>query len=223
MSERLMRLRRIFPAAIAEWIETGEGPDPFEWHRRDVTVLFVDLRGFTSFVELSEPEVVVEILRDYYARVAGCVRDFGGTVGHVAGDGIMVLFNDPVEVPDPQARAVRTAIRIREELGALRERWTEMEYSIDFGAGIASGFATVGGIGAEGCWDYSVIGTVANVAARLCSAARGGQILIPQRLVASVAAVADVRPLGAQELKGLHHPMLVHEIVGLRPERGGGA
>jgi class 3 adenylate cyclase len=215
--ENLERLKRFFPGGVAERIASGSQANPFEWHRKDVTVLFVDLHGFTSFVELSEPEIVVEVLTDYYSRVAKAVLEFNGTIGHVAGDGIMIFFNDPIDIPNPQEMAVRTGIRIREELKLLKRQWSDMAYSIDFGAGIASGFATVGGIGAEGCWDYSVIGTVTNVAQRLCSLAQNGQILIPQRVVQYVSSCAEVVPLGTQELKGLHGPLAVYDIVKIKP------
>lgn len=214
--ENLERLKRFFPGGVAERIATGRQVNPFEWHRKDVTVLFVDLHGFTSFVELSEPEIVVQVLTDYYSWVAKAVLEFNGTIGHVAGDGIMIFFNDPIDIPNPQEMAVRTGIRIRDELKILKQRWSDMAYSIDFGAGIASGFATVGGIGAEGCWDYSVIGTVTNVAQRLCSLAQNGQILIPQRVVQYVSSFTEVAPLGAQELKGLHGPLTVYDIVKIK-------
>ncbi len=216
--EKLDRLKRFFPATVAERIVSGSQGDPFEWHRKDVTVLFIDLRGFTSFVELSEPEVVVQVLKEYYSGVARAVLNCGGTIGHVAGDGIMAFFNDPMEIPNPQEMAVRAGIQIREELGHLRRKWADMEYSIDFGAGIASGFATVGSIGVEGCWDYSVIGTVTNVAFRLCSAADKGQILIPQRLIQTVSHFAETAPIGTHELKGIHHPLVVFNVIGLKSQ-----
>lgn len=214
--ENLERLKRFFPGGIAERIASGRQTNPFQWHRKDVTVLFVDLHGFTSFVELTEPEIVVQLLTDYYSRVARAALEFSGTIGHVAGDGIMIFFNDPLDIPNPQEMAVRTGLRLKEELGAFQRKWSEMSYAIDFGAGITSGVATVGGIGAEGCWDYSVIGTVTNVAQRLCSIAKNGQILIPQRMVHLVSQVAEVAPLGPQELKGIHGPVVVYDITRLK-------
>jgi len=214
--ENLERLKRFFPIGVAERIASGQKANPFEWHRKDVTVLFVDLHGFTSFVELTEPEIVVQLLTDYYSRVAKAALEFDGTIGHVAGDGIMVFFNDPLDIPNPQEMAVRTCVRLREELADLKQQWSEMSYSIDFGAGIASGFATVGGIGVEGCWDYSVIGTVTNVAQRLCTIAKRGQILVPQRMVHMISDFADVSPFGSQELKGIHSPTVVYEVIRLK-------
>lgn len=214
--DRLENLKRFFPGGVAERIVSGNQVDPFAWHRKDVTVLFVDLHGFTGFVELSEPEVVVEILTEYYSRVAKAVLEFGGTVGHVAGDGVMVFFNDPVDIPNPQEMAVRTGLRIRDELSALQRKWADMDFSIDFGAGIASGFATVGGIGVEGCWDYSVIGTVTNVAFRLCAIAKNGEILVPRRLVQKISAVSEVVPHGSHELKGIHDPLTIFNVTNLK-------
>jgi len=221
LGEKLAKLKRFFPSSVAEGILSGGRIDPFEWHRKEVTVLFIDLRGFTSFVELAEPEDVVAILKDYYSQVAKCVFEFGGTIGHVAGDGIMMFFNDPVEVPNPQEKALRTGLRLREEMMSLRQKWKERDYSIDFGAGIASGFATVGGIGTEGCWDYSVVGTVSNLASRLCSKAKEGQILVPQQLMNKVSEIADLSPLGLQKLKGIHHPIFVYSVIGLRTSSQG--
>jgi adenylate cyclase len=212
--ENLERLKRFFPSGVAERIASNSQANPFQWHRKDVTVLFVDLHGFTSFVELSEPEAVVQLLTEYYSRVAAAALEFHGTIGHVAGDGVMIFFNDPLDIPNPQEMAIRTGLRLKEELNILQKKWSEMSYSIDFGAGIASGFATVGGIGVEGCWDYSVIGTVTNLAQRLCSIATKGQILIPHRMVKAVSSIVDVTALGSQHLKGIHDPMVVYDVVG---------
>jgi class 3 adenylate cyclase len=201
---------------VAERIVSGGQADPFQWHQKEVTVLFVDIHGFTSFVERSEPDVVVQLLNDFYSRIAKAALKFQGTIGHVAGDGVMIFFNDPIDIPDPEQMAVRLGLWLREDLRGLQKLWSTKSYSIDFGAGISSGLATVGGLGSEGCWDYSVIGTVANVAHRLCSIAKNGEILIPQKMISKIAESAEVSLLGSRELKGLRDPMVVYEITRLK-------
>lgn len=218
--ETLERLKRFFPSGVAERIVSGGQTDPFQWHQKEVTVLFVDIHGFTGFVEKSEPELVVQLLNDFYSRIARAALKFQGTIGHVAGDGVMIFFNDPIDIPDPEQMAVRMGVWLREDLRVLQKQWSDKSYVIDFGAGIASGWATVGGLGSEGCWDYSVIGTVANVAHRLCSLAKNGEILIPQSMVAKVSAGVEVSLLGSRELRGLREPTIVYEITGLKDEEG---
>jgi class 3 adenylate cyclase len=206
---------------VAERIVSGGHADPFQWHQKDVTVLFVDIHGFTSFVELSKPETVVQLLTDFYSRIAKAAVKFQGTIGHVAGDGVMIFFNDPIEIPNPEQMAVRFGVWLKEDLMRLQKEWSTKSYSLDFGAGISSGVATVGGIGSEGCWDYSVVGTVANVAHRLCSLAKNGQILISQNMISKISAAAETSLLGARELKGIRDPLEVYEITRLKAGVGG--
>lgn len=211
--DRLGRLKRFFSPQVAELAVSGDLADPFQWHRKDVTVLFVDLRGFTSFVETAEPEVVIGILQEYYSEVGKVVQKYGGTVGHVAGDGIMVFLNDPIEVPNPQERGVLMALEIRDLLLRLSKNWQRLEYSLHFGAGIASGFATIGGVGADGCWDYSIFGTVTNMASRLCSCAVDGQILVSQRFLSTIEALVETEPAGQATLRGLNKSVSVFNVL----------
>lgn len=210
---RLGRLKRFFSPQVAELAVSGEMADPFQWHRKDVTVLFIDLRGFTGFVETSEPEVVIGILQEYYSEVGKVVQKYGGTIGHIAGDGIMIFLNDPIEVPNPQEKGVLMALEIRELLLQLSEKWKRLEYSLSFGAGLASGFATIGGVGSDGCWDYSIFGTVTNIASRLCSYATDGQILVSQRFVSKIEALVAVEPAGQIPLRGLNKPVSAFSVL----------
>ena len=214
--EQLSRLKRFFSPQLAELIVAGGADDPLKTHRRDVTVVFLDLRGFTAFAETAEPEEVMSVLREYHAAMGQAVMEHEGTLECFIGDGIMVLFNDPVPVPDPQARAVWMAVAMRELYDGLSTNWDKLGYSLGLGIGIAQGFATIGAIGFEGRWDYGSIGTVCNLAARLCGEAKAGQILIPQRFLASVADLAEVEPIGELSLKGFHRPVAAHNIVRLK-------
>jgi adenylate cyclase len=180
----------------------GGADDPLKSHRRELTVVFIDLRGFTAFAETAEPEEVMGVLRDYHAKMGKIILSHEGTLERFTGDGMMVFFNDPVPVPDPAARAVHMALEMREELVELASRWRERGFDLDFGAGIAQGYATIGAIGFEGRWDYGAIGTVTNLAARLCGDAKPGQILIPRRVLTSVADKVDAEFIGELELKG---------------------
>jgi class 3 adenylate cyclase len=206
---RINRLKRFFPPAIANKIVSGEIDDPFKWHRNDVTVIFIDLRGFTSYAELAEPEDVMRMLQEYYATVAKVAQKYGGSIGHLAGDGVMIFFNDPVPVEAPQKKAVRMALEIRDEL--------RRDERLPFGAGIASGYTTIGGIGAEGFWDYTIIGTTTNLASRLCSAAIGGQILVSQHFLKAISDEVSAESIGSLTLKGLRQPIAAYNVVGLRP------
>lgn len=213
---RLNRLKRFFPKAIAEKILSGEIEDPFKWHRNDVTVVFIDLRGFTSFSELGEPEEVMTTLQDYYQTIARIAESHGGSIGHLAGDGVMIFFNDPVPVENPQIRAALMSLEIREALNRLCSNWNSKDLSLNFGAGIASGYTTIGGIGSEGFWDYTVIGTAPNVASRLCHVAQGGQILISRRFLSSISEAVEVEGVGTFELKGIHKPVTTYNITHIK-------
>jgi class 3 adenylate cyclase len=216
--ESLNRLKRFFSPQVAELALSSELKDPFQWHRKDVTVLFVDLHGFTNFVETSEPEVVIDILQEYYSEVGKVVQKYAATVGHVAGDGIMIFLNDPIEVPNPQEKGVLIALEIRDLLGAVTKRWEQLEYPLNFGAGVASGFATVGGVGVEGCWDYSIFGTVTNTASRLCSQSNHGQILVSQRFFSAVSDLFEAEDVGQLMLKGLNRPLSTYNILRRKPK-----
>jgi class 3 adenylate cyclase len=212
--DRLDRLKRFFSPQIAELMASGEVDDPFRWHRKEVTVLFIDLHGFTNFVETSEPEEVLKILQEYYSAVGQIVQKHMGTVGHVAGDGIMASLNDPIDIPNHQKNGVLMALEARDLMRSLTERWRQLEYPLDFGAGIASGYATIGGVGADGCWDYSIFGTVTNTASRLCSQAKNGQILVSQRFLSTIDDSFEVSPVGEVALKGLHRPLSAFNVLG---------
>jgi class 3 adenylate cyclase len=216
--ERLTRLKRFFSPALAEAIVSGGGDDPLQSHRRDITVVFLDLRGFTAFAETAEPEEVMAVLRGYHAAMGQLITEHEGTLERFTGDGMMIFFNDPVPVPDAPARAVRMALAMRGRVEALRRDWRKRGWELDFGIGIAQGYATIGAIGFEGRWDYGAIGTVTNLAARLCGEAREGQILISHRLYGVVEDVVGAEPVGELTLKGFSRPVSVWNVSG--PARG---
>jgi class 3 adenylate cyclase len=214
--ERLSRLRRFVSPQLAELIIAGGAQDPLVGHRREVTVVFLDLRGFTSFAETAEPEEVMTVLRDYHAAMGRLVQAHEGTLERFTGDGLMVFFNDPVEVPDAAERAVRMALAMRDAGAALGQNWRRRGIELGLGIGIAQGYATIGAIGFEGRIDYGAIGTVTNLAARLCAEAKGGQILVSPRVLCDVEHLVDAAPLGELALKGFARPLAVSEITGLR-------
>jgi adenylate cyclase len=211
--DRLGRLKRFFSPQLAELIVAGGAEDPLRTHRREVTVVFVDLRGFTAFAETAEPEEVMAVLREYHSELGGLVLAHEGTLERFAGDGMMIFFNDPVPVPDPAERAVRMALAMRERVRALTARWRKSGHDLDFGVGIAQGYATIGAIGFEGRWDYGAIGTVTNLAARLCGEAGPGQILVTRRVLAAVEPLVEAEPLGDLGLKGLLRPVAAFNLV----------
>ncbi len=214
--ERLGRLKRFFSPQLAELMVSSGSEDPLKSHRREVTVVFVDLRGFTSFAETTEPEQVMEVLGEFHSEMGQLILKYEGTLERFTGDGMMIFFNDPVEVANPEERAVRMTLAMREAVQKLRATWTKRDYNLDFGAGIATGYATIGAIGFEGRWDYGVIGTVTNMAARLCSEARPGEILVPQRSLTKVEGLVEVELVGGLTLKGFHHPIVTHNILCLK-------
>src|SRR5437667_9250958 len=211
--DRLGRLKRFFSPQLAELIVAGGADDPLATHRRDLTVCFLDLRGFTAFAESVEPEEVMGVLREYHAEMGRLVMEHEGTLERFTGDGMMVFFNDPVPVPDPQIRAVRMALAMRERVGSLTGRWQKLGFELHFGVGVAQGYATLGAIGFEGRWDYGAIGTVTNLAARLCGEARGGQILVSRRLYTSVEDLVEVEPLGELPLRGFARPVTAFNVT----------
>ena len=214
--ERLGRLKRFFSPHLAELIVAGDAEDPLKSHRREVTVVFLDLRGFTAFAETAEPEEVMGVLREYHAEMGQLILAHEGTLERFTGDGMMVFFNDPVPVPDPGERALRMALAMRARVQELSIRWRKRGYELDFGVGIAQGYATIGAIGFEGRWDDGAIGTVTNLAARLCGEAKPGQILIPQRFLATVEDLLEVESVGDITLKGFHRPVAAYNVVRLR-------
>ena len=216
--ERLDRLKRFFSAPLAELIVSGRGDDPLRSHRREVTVVFLDLRGFTAFAEAAEPEDVMRVLHEYHAEMGKLVLRWDATVERFTGDGMMIFFNDPVPVENPAERAVRMALGMRERLEGLRMMWRAEGYDLDFGVGIAQGYATIGMIGFEGRFDYGVIGTVTNLASRLCGEAVDGQILVSQRVLAAVGNFVDSEAVGELALKGFSKPVRAFNVVRLSTE-----
>ena len=184
--ERMGRLRRFLPPQVADLIVASGAEKQLESHRREITALFCDLRGFTGFSESSDPEDVMALLRDYHAAIGEIIIKYSGTLERYAGDGVMVVFNDPVPVEKPALQAVLMALEMRDVTGALTDKWRRLGHDIGFGIGIAHGFATLGTIGFEGRFDYAAIGTVSNVASRLCDEAKPGQILISPRVLMAV-------------------------------------
>jgi class 3 adenylate cyclase len=214
--ERLGRLKRFFSPQLAELIVSGAAEDPLQTHRREITVVFLDLRGFTAFAEVSEPEEVMGVLREYHAAMGKLILEHEGTLERFTGDGMIIFFNDPVSVPNPAERAVRMAIVMRERIRELIVKWRKLGYELDFGVGIAHGYATIGGIGFEGRLDYGAIGTVINLASRLCGEAKPGQILVSRRVLAMVEELVQVEPVGDLTLKGFHRTVTVNNILRLK-------
>ena len=213
--ERIGRLKRFLAPQVAEMIVSAGDEGILHSHRRDIAVMFCDLRGYTAFAETAEPEEVMAVLRECHETLGPLIHRFEGTLERFAGDGLMVFFNDPLPCPDPGARAVRLAIAMREGIAARAQNWGQRGYKLGFGIGIAQGYATLGPIGFGGRFDYCAIGTVTNLAARLSAEARDGQILVSQRVAATVADVAQLEPIGEIPLKGLSRPLPVHNVVGL--------
>ena len=211
--ERMSRLRRFLPPQVADLIVASGSEKQLESHRREITALFCDLRGFTGFTESADAEDVMALLRDYHAAIGEIIIKYNGTLERYAGDGVMVVFNDPVPVENPALQAVLMALEVRDAIGALTETWRRLGHDIGFGIGIAHGFATLGTIGFEGRFDYAAIGTVSNVASRLCDEAKPGQILISPRVLTKVENAVKVEPVGEFELKGIRRPLAAYNVV----------
>jgi class 3 adenylate cyclase len=211
--ERMSRLRRFLPPQVADLIVSSGAEAQLESHRSEITALFCDLRGFTGFAESADPEDVMVLLREYHAAIGKIIHDYGGTLERFAGDGVMVIFNDPVPVPDPALQAVKMALEMRASIGTLVEKWQRMGHELGFGIGISHGYATLGTIGFEGRFDYAAIGTVANVASRLCDEATSGQILISARVQMAVEDAVTVEPAGELTLKGIRRPVAVYNVL----------
>ena len=215
--ERMSRLKRFLSPQIAEMIASEDGERALKSHRREITVVFCDLRGFTKFAETSEPEDIMDVLRGYHEAVGERIFFHQGTLERFAGDGIMVFFNDPVPCADHCDRAVRLGAEIRDCVTVLARSWQKRGFKLDVGVGIAAGYATLGQIGFEKRFDYAAIGTVTNLAARLCSEAEAGQILVSQRVATAIEGTLPTRLLADRTLKGLQAAMPIYEV--LRTER----
>jgi class 3 adenylate cyclase len=211
--ERMGRLRRFLPPQVADLIVASGTEKQLESHRREITALFCDLRGFTGFSESADPEDVMALLRDYHTAIGEIIIKYSGTLERYAGDGVMVVFNDPVPVENPALQAVLMALEMRDAIGALTETWRRWGHDIGFGIGIAHGFATLGTIGFEGRFDYAAIGTVSNVASRLCDEAKPGQILISPRVLTKVENAVKAEPVGEFALKGIRRPLAAYNVV----------
>lgn len=214
--ERLARLKRFLPGEVADLVTSEDKESLLESHRRYIACLFCDIRRFTAMTENMEPEDVIEVLRGFHEQVGRLVVQYRGTIGYRAGDGVMVFFNDPIPCEDPDFRAVRLALDIRDAFAALRERWSKLNVNVGVGIGIASGYATMGVIGVEGRFDYTPIGNAVNLAARLSDHAQDGEILIGRRAVAEVEQLIAAQPVGALSLKGMAQPVEVFLLQGLK-------
>jgi adenylate cyclase len=212
--ERVGRLKRFLAPQLAEMIVSKGDEGILELHRRDIVVVFCDLRGYTAFAETAEPEEVIALLREYHAALGPLVSRFEGTLNQFSGDGLMVFFNDPLPCPDPAERAVRMAVEMRAAVGELRSGWRRHGRDLGFGVGIAQGYATLGRIGFEERVDYTAIGTVTNLAARLCGEARDGQILLSKRVAAAVEGNIGLEEIGSLALKGLSQAVAVYNVAG---------
>lgn len=214
--DRLARLRRFLSPKVADLIVAGRLDDPLTTHRKEVVVTFADLRGFTAFTETADPEEVFGVLHAYHGELGRLIAKHEGTVEHFAGDGVMIIFNDPQPLENPALNAVHMALDVLEAVERLSGEWRKRGYKLECGLGIAQGFATIGTIGFEGRFDYGTIGTVTNLAARLCGEARAGQILVSQRAYGNIEPHVEAEPAGELTLKGFSKPMAAFSIKGRR-------
>ena len=214
--ERMARLRRFLSPTLAE-VVMERGDSVLESHRGELAVLFADLRGWTDFSAGTEPEEVMSVVGSYHAAVGELIVKYEATVGWFAGDGLMVWFNDPIPCEDPAARAVRMAVEMRQAMTALTANWHKRGHDLDFSIGVALGYATIGRIGFEGRYDYGAVGSVLNLAARLCDAAAPGQIVVGRRVLAEVETIVEAEPLGALELKGFGKPVEAFAVTAAVP------
>jgi adenylate cyclase len=213
--DRVGRLRRFLSPQLAEMIVSAGDERILESHRREITVVFTDLRGFTAFAETAEPEDVMGVLREYHAAMGALIFAHGGTLERFTGDGLMVFFNDPIPVPDAPEQAVRMGVAMRQCAAELARAWRRRGHDLGFGVGIAVGYATLGRIGFEGRWDYGAIGSVTNLAARLCGEAEAGQILISERVHLMIEDLLEVEPLGELTLKGFLRPVRTYNVLAI--------
>jgi adenylate cyclase len=220
--EKLMRLKRFFSPQLAELIVAGGADDPLASHRREITVVFLDLRGFTAFAESAEPEEVMKALAEFHAAMGRRILEYQGTLERFTGDGLMVFFNDPVPIQQPARRAVQMAFAMQEDALKLSAHWKKKGYALGLGIGVAQGYATVGAIGFEGRIDYGAIGTVTNMASRLCDLAEPGHILVSQRVHAEVEELVIAEDLGGVPLVGFARPVHAFELVDFKGTGVGG-
>jgi len=212
---RLNRLKGFLSPQIAKVVLSSADKNLLESHRREITAVFCDLRGFTAFAESAEPEDVFRVMQEYYRCLGRSIERFEGTLERFVGDGLLIFFNDPLPCPDPSVRAVRMAVEMRNEVAALAEKWRSFGHHLGFGIGVAAGYATLGEVGYEGRFHYAAIGTVVNLGARLGSEAADGQILIDGRVRAAVEAIATTESVGELTLKGLRLPVHAFNVRGL--------
>lgn len=213
--QRMNRLKRYLSPQVAETI-LAEDENLFGSHRREITVVFLDLRGFTAFSDSAEPEEVMEVLRRYHAEMGKLIFQFDGTLERFAGDGIMIFFNDPIPCPDHVEKAVHMALEMHAHVRQLRDDWRKRGYDLDLGIGLATGYATLGNIGFEGRMDYGAVGNVTNLAARLCAEAMGGQILIDRKTLSKIEQLVEVEPLTELQLKGFARPVAAFNILRMK-------
>jgi class 3 adenylate cyclase len=213
--DRLAQMKRFFSPAVAEAIIAG-GAEVLKPHRREITAVFLDLRGFTAFTDRAAPEEVMDLLGDYHQALGRIVDRYGGTLEHFAGDGVMIFFNDPLPVDRPAARAVRMAFDLQRAFEPIAQAWEQRGHSVALGVGVAQGEATLGVIGFEQRWEYAAIGTIPNLAARLCGQARGGEILIDAVTYADVSEVVEAVPVGPLPLRGITQPIPAFKLLRLR-------
>jgi len=214
--DRMSRLKRFFSPQLADVIVAGDADDPLKSHRREITVVFLELRGFIAFAETAEPEEVMGVLRDYHTTMGALALAHGGTLERFTGDGMMIFFNDPVPVPNAAECAVRMALDMRDRVRELTVKWQRLGYELSVGVGIAQGYATIGAIGFEGRLDYGAIGTVTNLAARLCGEAKPGEILISRRLMSTVEDLVNAEAVGELALKGFVKPVTAFNVTGFK-------
>jgi class 3 adenylate cyclase/GAF domain-containing protein len=214
--EKLGKLKRFFSPQLAELIVAGDTADPLKSHRRNITVVFLDLRGYTSFAETVAPEELMGMLQEFHAAMGKTVMEYNGTLERFTGDGMMVFFNDPTPIPNPGEQAARMANTMQGQVEELKIKWAKNGYLLDLGIGMAHGHATIGTIGFEGRWDYSAIGPVTNLAARLCSEAQAGQILVSRQFLVTVEHLVEADLVGELTLKGFRQPITAYNITRLK-------
>lgn len=214
--ERLSRMKRFFSPQVADLILSGGTDDPLRSHRSEITVVFIDLRGYTAFTETADPEEVMGVLREYHAAMGELIMAHQGTLERFAGDAIMIFFNDPMPLPNPAEHAVRMALEMQAKFAKLAQDWRRRGYDLSVGVGIAQGYATLGAIGFEGRRDYGAIGAVCSLAARLCAEAKGGQILVSQRVFGCIEEIVQAEPVGELALKGFHRPVPAFNVSALK-------
>jgi class 3 adenylate cyclase len=209
-------LRRFVSPQVAQLITSPEGEGLLNGHRREITVVFCDLRGFTAFSETAEPEEALSVVRTYHGTLGELIFEYGATLEHFEGDGVMAFFNDPVQIEAPVLQAVKMTLAMRERMGEHISGWRKRGYDLGFGCGIATGYATLGRIGFERRFDYGAIGPVTNLGARLCSEAKAGQILLSQRAFAQVEEDVEVEPMGEITVKGYSRPQAAYNVLKLK-------